>query len=40
MHVGSALAIYWTTSNGLSMLQTAAIRKVIDRRIRSGALKI
>lgn len=40
MHFGSALAIYWTTSNCVSMLQTAAIRKVIDRRIRSGALKI
>lgn len=36
----SALAIYWTVSNFFSTAQTVALHFVIERRIRSGALKI
>lgn len=36
----SALAIYWVVSNSVTALQTAAVHLVVDRRIRSGALKI
>jgi YidC/Oxa1 family membrane protein insertase len=40
LHFGSALALYWTTSNLCSALQTLAIHGLISRRIRKGVLKI
>jgi membrane protein insertase Oxa1/YidC/SpoIIIJ len=40
LQFGSALAIYWTTSNCFSMLQTAVTRRVIEKRIRSGVIQI
>lgn len=36
----SALALYWTTSNFYSALQTAVLHFVVARRVRSGALTI
>jgi YidC/Oxa1 family membrane protein insertase len=36
----SALALYWTTTNFYSALQTATLHFVVSRRIRSGALTI
>lgn len=36
----SALAVYWTVSNCYSAIQTSALHLVIERRIRSGALRI
>jgi YidC/Oxa1 family membrane protein insertase len=40
LHFGSALALYWTTSNLFSTLQTLALHGLINRRIRLGTLKI
>lgn len=40
LHFGSALALYWTTSNLFSMSQTFALRMVIERRIRRGTLQV
>ena len=40
LKVASALALYWTTSNCYSAVQTAALHHVVARRIRSGSLKI
>lgn len=38
LHFGSALALYWTTSNLFSALQTWAIHRTINRRLRQGTL--
>jgi YidC/Oxa1 family membrane protein insertase len=35
----SALAVYWATTNCFSALQTIALHFVVNRRLRSGALK-
>jgi YidC/Oxa1 family membrane protein insertase len=40
LKVASALALYWTTSNCYSAVQTAVLHRVVAGRIRSGALKI
>jgi membrane protein insertase Oxa1/YidC/SpoIIIJ len=40
MHFGSALALYWTTSNCFSMAQTFALRFVVARGIARGKLEI
>jgi YidC/Oxa1 family membrane protein insertase len=40
LHFGSALALYWTTTNLFSALQTLALHGLINRRIRKGTLKI
>jgi YidC/Oxa1 family membrane protein insertase len=40
LNVASALALYWTTSNFYSAVQTAVLHYVVARRIRSGSLKI
>ena len=40
LKVASALALYWTTSNCYSAVQTAVLHHVVARRIQSGALKI
>jgi YidC/Oxa1 family membrane protein insertase len=39
MHFGSALALYWTTSNCFSAVQALALRKVVARRIARGKLE-
>jgi YidC/Oxa1 family membrane protein insertase len=36
----SALAVYWTASNCFSALQTSVLHWTIERRIKTGALKI
>lgn len=36
----SALAVYWTVTNSFSAVQTAVLHRVVDKRIRSGALQI
>jgi membrane protein insertase Oxa1/YidC/SpoIIIJ len=36
----SALALYWVASNCFSAMQTIAVHCFLDRRIRSGAVKI
>jgi len=36
----SALAVYWTVSNGYSAIQTATLHYWIARRIKSGAVRI
>jgi len=38
MHFGSALALYWTTSNCFSMAQTLALQRVVAKRMRPGTL--
>ena len=40
LQFSSALAIYWTTSNTFSAIQTVLLHVVIRRRIDSGALRI
>ena len=40
LKVASALALYWTTSNCYSAVQTAVLHHVVARRIRSGSLKV
>lgn len=40
LHVCSALAVYWATSNLFSAAQTAGLHFVVDRRLRAGTLKI
>jgi YidC/Oxa1 family membrane protein insertase len=40
LQFSSALAVYWTASNCFSMLHTAALHAVIERRIRVGRIKI
>lgn len=40
LKVGSALSIYWVTSNCFSAIQTVAVHAIVGRRIRTGALKI
>jgi YidC/Oxa1 family membrane protein insertase len=40
LHFGSALALYWATSNLFSTLQTLAIHGRISKRVRMGALKL
>ena len=40
LKVASALALYWTTSNCYSAVQTAVLHHVVARRIRLGSLKI
>jgi YidC/Oxa1 family membrane protein insertase len=40
LHFGSALALYWTTSNLFSTLQTLAVHGLVNRRIRAGAIKL
>jgi YidC/Oxa1 family membrane protein insertase len=40
LKVASALAVYWTTSNCYSAVQTAVLHRVVARHIRSGSLKI
>ena len=40
LKVASALALYWTTTNCYSAVQTAVLHHVVARRIRSGSLKI
>ncbi len=36
----SALAVYWTVSNGYSAIQTSVLHYVIARRIKSGLVSI
>jgi YidC/Oxa1 family membrane protein insertase len=36
----SALAVYWTVSNGFSAAQTLILHRVVARRIRSGAIDL
>ena len=36
----SALALYWVTSNCVTAAQTFAVHRLMDRRIRSGAVKL
>jgi YidC/Oxa1 family membrane protein insertase len=36
----SALALYWMTSNCVTAAQTFAVHRLMDRRIRSGAVKL
>jgi YidC/Oxa1 family membrane protein insertase len=36
----SALALYWVTSNCVTAAQTFAVHRLMDRRIRSGAIKL
>jgi YidC/Oxa1 family membrane protein insertase len=36
----SALAVYWTVSNGYSAIQTSVLHYVVARRIKSGAVNI
>jgi len=40
LKVASAMSLYWVTSNCYSAAQTAVLRHVMARRIRSGSLKI
>lgn len=40
LKVAAAMSLYWTASNCYSAVQTAALHRVVARRIRSGALKI
>lgn len=40
LKVAAALALYWTTSNCYSAVQTAVLHHVVARRIQSGSLKI
>lgn len=40
LHFSSALALYWTTSNVFSMVQTLTLHWVVNRQIRKGALRI
>lgn len=37
---GSALAVYWASTNFFSALQTIALHFVVERRLRAGTLKI
>jgi len=36
MHFGSALALYWTTSNCFSLAQTLALQRVVAKRASAG----
>jgi YidC/Oxa1 family membrane protein insertase len=40
LQFSSALAIYWTTSNTFSALQTVLLHVVVRRRARSGAIQL
>jgi len=40
LHFCSALSVYWAVSNCFSAAQTVALRFVVERRIRSGVLRI
>jgi YidC/Oxa1 family membrane protein insertase len=40
LHFCSALAIYWATSNCFTIAQMRAVRFVVERRVRSGALAL
>jgi YidC/Oxa1 family membrane protein insertase len=40
LQFSSALAVYWTASNCFSMLQTAALHAVVNKRIRSRTLRM
>jgi YidC/Oxa1 family membrane protein insertase len=40
LHFSSALALYWTTSNAFSMVQTLTLQSVVNRQIQKGTLRI
>jgi YidC/Oxa1 family membrane protein insertase len=40
MKFASALALYWTASNCFTAAQTCAVHYLVDRRVRSGAIKL